>query len=379
MKSEQKLLTYGLFEENLIHISQVQNGLACNCYCPHCKHALVAKNNPTNIKQSHFAHSTGKECSGAYETALHLLAKEILKRTKTIYAPNYHYDYDPHNQDSIFVTSQPIRNSIYFEEVILEQRITLDSEIVIPDAIGIVKGKEIFIEFANSHFVDHDKKAKLRNSNKACIEIDLTNQLLDEESLISLFNESSADKYWICNPRMDVAYKEYRSHLAELKKKREEAKLKESKDALKKSWEKYHSYKSNKSLQVLNVYNDQVRDCPKKRKALSNLRSKNFYEHPILKEIIDGAYWNGQLYGFIPNGKWIYFKGERVVVFPPDDIKRDEAEKKKLNVFYHGLKIIEQILLSDESFGECGHCIYSVDFLKIESKEFEVCKHPKNY
>ena len=47
--------------------------MACNC--AHCKHPLVAKNNPNNKKITHFAHKSGKECDGAIENLLHFSAK----------------------------------------------------------------------------------------------------------------------------------------------------------------------------------------------------------------------------------------------------------------------------------------------------------------
>lgn len=38
-------LTYALdADSKLIHIDSVSTGLACKCFCPHCKSELVAKN-----------------------------------------------------------------------------------------------------------------------------------------------------------------------------------------------------------------------------------------------------------------------------------------------------------------------------------------------
>ena len=40
-----KLLTYALNSQNqLVHIDSVPNGSSCNCFCPNCKAALIAKN-----------------------------------------------------------------------------------------------------------------------------------------------------------------------------------------------------------------------------------------------------------------------------------------------------------------------------------------------
>lgn len=45
-----------------------QPGLACKCFCPHCKSELVAKNGGSR-KVHHFAHANGSDCVGAIESA----------------------------------------------------------------------------------------------------------------------------------------------------------------------------------------------------------------------------------------------------------------------------------------------------------------------
>ena len=73
------LLTYALDSSNkLKHIDAVENGMACGCVCPCCKERLMAKNGGTK-RMHHFAHASGVDCEGAYETMLHLLAKERIQ------------------------------------------------------------------------------------------------------------------------------------------------------------------------------------------------------------------------------------------------------------------------------------------------------------
>lgn len=69
------LLIYAIdSQNNLVSVDNVAKGLACNCYCPACKERLVAKNGGTK-RIHHFAHASGVDCEGAYETMLHQLAK----------------------------------------------------------------------------------------------------------------------------------------------------------------------------------------------------------------------------------------------------------------------------------------------------------------
>lgn len=70
-----ELLIYAIdSQNNFVYVDNVAKGLACNCYCPACKERLVAKNGGTK-RIHHFAHASGVDCEGAYETMLHQLAK----------------------------------------------------------------------------------------------------------------------------------------------------------------------------------------------------------------------------------------------------------------------------------------------------------------
>ena len=83
---ELKLL-FGFKEGVLVHVSSVNSGLKCNCYCPNCNSKLVARKG--NIKVHHFAHYNNSNCFSGLETALHLVAKEIFRTAKNIKLPPY--------------------------------------------------------------------------------------------------------------------------------------------------------------------------------------------------------------------------------------------------------------------------------------------------
>ena len=59
----------------LVHVDDVPTGQKCGCHCPCCNERLEAKN-AGEKREHHFAHASGSDCSGAYESMLHLLAKE---------------------------------------------------------------------------------------------------------------------------------------------------------------------------------------------------------------------------------------------------------------------------------------------------------------
>ena len=76
----QAYLKYALnIEGDLVHIDNVPNGNDCGCVCPACKKPLQARNAGL-IREHHFAHQVGVDCPTAYETSLHLLAKEKIQK-----------------------------------------------------------------------------------------------------------------------------------------------------------------------------------------------------------------------------------------------------------------------------------------------------------
>ena len=80
-------LTFALDESDaLVHVDDVTKGNNCKCHCPHCGAPLCAKN-AGQWREHHFAHAHGHECEGAYESQLHLLAKEVLQEAGRIMLP----------------------------------------------------------------------------------------------------------------------------------------------------------------------------------------------------------------------------------------------------------------------------------------------------
>ena len=370
----EQLLNYGLYANELKHISEVENGLACNCICPNCKHPLVAKNNPTNKKVGHFAHHSGKECEGAIETALHLLAKAILSKTKRLTTPKYHFDYNPNNENSVFKPSRELT----FDNIILEKPIDINGEKIIPDAICEINGKQILIEFANTHFIDDGKKEKLKKSGIACIEIDLKGQILDEGSLTNFLNSDTPSKYWIINKRLDKEYTEFKKQQKikrELEKRRIEEERRIENEKLRIENEtKIRLYKNQNRFKIFKADNyGHVSNCPLKKIELQKIKASDFYKHPILKRIIDGEFWNGKIYGQISYGKYIYLKNETIIIYPSDSINVTEKEIRNNKFFHKGLLEILSTI-KNPKYGDCKNCQHFIDSYYISEKDYTVCK-----
>jgi len=75
---------FGQKNGQMVTPADVPSGRACECFCPGCSLPLLAKKGEHNVW--HFAHDGGGCATGA-ETAIHLMAKQILAAERTISLP----------------------------------------------------------------------------------------------------------------------------------------------------------------------------------------------------------------------------------------------------------------------------------------------------
>ncbi|TPG68646.1 hypothetical protein EEL31_09005 [Brevibacillus laterosporus] len=188
-------LTYGIQNEKLVHISEVGSGIACNCICPSCKSTLVAKKGYE--KEHHFAHNNSKECKKGIETALHLAAKEILKKQKKIVIPEVLVDFGNYLNSWVISSNKEIE----FDEVRLENRLAD----IVPDVLIIKNGTPILIEVTVTHRVDKVKIEKIKEQNISTLEISLIDcdRNFDWKALESLIINDVSNKKWLYNKRME--------------------------------------------------------------------------------------------------------------------------------------------------------------------------------
>lgn len=242
-----------------VSIADVPSGLACNCTCPGCGEKLVAKKGPK--LDHHFSHKSDSDCTSGYETSLHLAVKAILERQKQIMLPDCIAQHAPQERQifaegSLRIVSELAfsylehdpRNTwkyadqfdrnyarngygvirgglVTFDRIAVEQR----EENIIPDLIGYIKDRPIYIEVAVTHFVDDAKMDKLRALDVSTIELDFSNQVnrvLSWDELEKRLLTEKKGTRWLWNRRanaladQDRQQREWRmrDHLAELAK-----------------------------------------------------------------------------------------------------------------------------------------------------------------
>lgn len=188
-------LTYAVGAKgHLVHVDDVPNGEACGCTCPECRSKLIAKNKGQH-NQHHFAHVGESDCVGAVESALHLMAKEILSEGKKIMLPRY-----PLQVGGVRLF-QSVDVESYYKELSLR-----------PDCVGDTAGQKLWVEFKRSHEVDTDKAAKIKSAKIECVEIDINACPLDPLKMKEFLEESSENRQWIYFKGQESSKSEHTSY-----------------------------------------------------------------------------------------------------------------------------------------------------------------------
>lgn len=228
-----------------VSISEVPSGLACGCTCPGCGEPLVAKKGKK--RDHHFSHSSGSECASGYESSLHLAVKAILERTKKIVLPEcfvrqsyverevFNDDglsfvselaFSYHDHDRRLVCKYPDQldrnyprdgyaslpgGLLTFDRIAVEQR----EGDVVPDIIGYLKDRPMYIEVAVTHFVDDIKMEKLRKRDVSTVEIDfsdLKNSGITWDQVEEHLVNGKGRTRWLWNQRANALADQDRRH-----------------------------------------------------------------------------------------------------------------------------------------------------------------------
>lgn len=197
-------LIYALKNKTLVHISEVESGLKCNCFCPSCGEKLIAKKGNRVIH--HFAHQANSECAHGYQTSLHLLAKEILREYRIITIPELTLDFGKNGGTYKRITISD-STKITLDRVVLEKK-EVD---IIPDIIAYCGNKKFYIEIFVTHKIDDNKLKKIKEMDISTIEIDLSEYdgFVTKESLKEILLEKPDQKRWVYNSLENKWYNKF--------------------------------------------------------------------------------------------------------------------------------------------------------------------------
>ena len=69
----------------IAHISEVDNGKACGCFCLACDEALIARQGA--VREHSFAHQSGSQCQHAMDAMLHGVIQRLIERYRRFVTP----------------------------------------------------------------------------------------------------------------------------------------------------------------------------------------------------------------------------------------------------------------------------------------------------
>lgn len=293
--SESLKLPYGLRNGKIIHISEIpeaQRGLKCGCVCPVCHEPLQARIGSKRVK--HFAHNS--DCPTAAETALHMMAKDIVLNNRQILLPHVEFAYDI------------IRPSKYFKYTRAEAEVALKG--IKPDLM-ISDGKNtLYIEIVVTHDVDEEKYDKIKEMNISVLKIDLEEYYytsLQEGTYGHLENQiihQKDNKEWVNNKLLNKAIDDY-----------ENADIREAEQNKKKVSTLLHTIKRTPDL--LYPVDDRIAENKywQRTNQYLHLDPEEVYEylnHPIPGEIVfacDRRIWQTTLFSmYVVNNKYSTIK-----------------------------------------------------------------------
>lgn len=181
--------------QQIVCVSDVERGKACDCICLSCGGDLIAKKGIKRIH--HFSHASGIECEGFKQTELHLLAKELFNECEYIILPEVYLFFDNkkyliHNVEKVFIN-----------KVMLERRLEGGC---IPDVILDTNIGKIIIEIYVTNKTSHQKVMNYSMEGYMALEIELNNFSRDvrnlkiRNNLIRTIQDNVNVKSWISHP-----------------------------------------------------------------------------------------------------------------------------------------------------------------------------------
>jgi hypothetical protein len=170
----------------IVHINDVANGKLCNCICQKCGFKLIAVQGAK--KEHHFRHSTESDCTGGYESLVHLAAKQIIQEKMQIRLPALSVNVTGTDSkgEELKLTQSILKDGKFFRFHTVQPERKIND--LVADLVASIKNHSLIIEILYTHAVDEEKLDKIKEAGISAIEIDLSN--LREEDL------QDWEKFW---------------------------------------------------------------------------------------------------------------------------------------------------------------------------------------
>ena len=193
----------------LAHISEVDNGKVCGCFCLACQEALIARQGA--VREHSFAHQSGTQCQHAMDAMLHGVVYRLIERHRHFVTPALRVSASvpgPHGP----ITDSRVRPPV---------KVPIDAVALVecppwrhPCVQADVKGHSVLIHVAVKRRTRSDKCGTLADSHQAAIEIDLSSHgPRTVGDLARLLFHADDCKTWLFNPKVEAIEAELQAAL----------------------------------------------------------------------------------------------------------------------------------------------------------------------
>ena len=197
--------------QRMVRPDQVARGQACECTCIACETHLIARQGA--IREWHFAHGSDTNCDHAAEAAIHRLAKQLVVDRGEIFVPAREMTRTIHGKNRVWEESlsvsvqstglHPIAEPVSEKSI---GRPGIVGESFRPDVIGDLDGLPIAIEIHNTHAVDDNKLAWLKEHRYSLLEIDVADianlpPVELQAALVARLFEDAERSFWLTHAK----------------------------------------------------------------------------------------------------------------------------------------------------------------------------------
>lgn len=206
-------IPFGEREGALYRAHEVDNGLACGCLCPACRHPLIAANRGTKVIP-YFRHAADSDCVEGFLKGVLLKAREIVLEARRLLLPAFEETVRDYAYSKIYARQVKLPGA----EVVAERiEAPFDEDGLHADLALWVKGRRLLVIFGVAGRSISGKLKPLQDAHQASMVVDLCRLELktihDPEAFRFEVLGNPDNRRWVYSPRGEQAVRKAREAL----------------------------------------------------------------------------------------------------------------------------------------------------------------------
>jgi len=196
-------LTYALTADGkTIHISEADGGLSCNCICPACGDALIARKG--NQVEHHFAHTTSTDCPYGFTSSIYYAIMRKINELGYIVLPPYTKNRAITENGSGIRTIMP-RAKVKVDRVEPTKRASKG----VTGLAVTCSGKTLLLKLLTTYNSTQMSRSKIEALDMPMLELDLSrDDIIDNDIIHEMLTTAPKQLYWVYNKRAENIWEE---------------------------------------------------------------------------------------------------------------------------------------------------------------------------